>query len=80
MKWNQRSVGSLRNDGYSRPIGLWIGGWSRRRLSVSAWLSTLLLTSESKSETQHLEVGVGVGFVVAARLSVSARLSLLHLE
>jgi hypothetical protein len=50
------------------------------RLSVSAWLGTLLLTAESKSETQHLEVGVG--FVVAARLSVSARLpfGLLHLE
>ena len=38
MKWNQRSVGSLRNDGYSRPIGLWIGGWSRRR-QPSAWKS-----------------------------------------
>ena len=63
-------------------LGVGAGVVAAARLSVSAWLGTLLLTAESKSETQHLEVGVGVGFVVAARLSVSARLpfGLLHLE
>ena len=61
-------------------LGVGAGVVAAARLSVSAWLGTLLLTAESKSETQHLEVGVG--FVVAARLSVSARLpfGLLHLE
>jgi hypothetical protein len=61
-------------------LGVGVGVVAAARLSVSAWLGTLLLTEESKSETQHLEVGVGVGFVVAALLSVSARLCLLHLE
>jgi hypothetical protein len=64
-------------------LGVGVGVVAAARLSVSAWLGTLLLTAESKSETQHLDVGVGV--VVAARLrltplSVSARLCLLHLE
>jgi len=69
--------------GKSQQLGILrvgVGVVAAARLSVAASLSKLLLTAESKSETQHLEVGVGVGFVVAARLSVSARLCVLHLE